>query len=99
MKYTSYVLYANSLLEYPFLLSICYNSKGDACFSKGGIMDYRKLLERKAAKARYAEEHICNFSLKLNDHTDQDILAWLAGLDNKQGTIKRLIRDEIQRLS
>ena len=99
MKYTSYVLYANSLLEYPFLLSICYNSKEDACFSKGGIMDYRKLLERKAAKARYAEEYICNFSLKLNDHTDQDILAWLAGLDNKQGTIKRLIRDEIQRLS
>ncbi|MBQ9825931.1 MAG: hypothetical protein IJM61_01955 [Firmicutes bacterium] len=62
-------------------------------------MDYRKLLERKAAKARYAEEHIRNFSLKLNDHTDQDILAWLASLDNKQGTIKQLIRDEIQRLS
>ena len=62
-------------------------------------MDYRKQLERKVAKAQYAEEHIKPFSLKLNDHTDQDILAWLAGLDNKQGTIKRLIRDEIQRLS
>ena len=31
----------------------------------------------------------------LNDHADQDILAWLTSLDNKQGTIKRLIRDEI----
>ena len=62
-------------------------------------MDYRKLLERKAAKARYTEEHIRPFSLKLNDRTDQDILAWLAGLDNKQGSIKRLIRDEIQRTS
>ncbi len=62
-------------------------------------MDYRKHLERKVAKARYAEEHIKPFSLKLNDNTDQDILAWLAGLDNKQGTIKRLIRDEIQRSS
>ena len=84
-----------------FNFCLCYTflHKGDACFSKGGIMDYRKLLERKAAKARYAEEHIRNFSLKLNDHTDQDILAWLASLDNKQGTIKQLIRDEIQRLS
>ena len=62
-------------------------------------MDYRKLLERKAAKARYAEEHIRPFSLKLNDRTDQDILAWIASLDNKQGSIKRLIRDEIQRTS
>ncbi len=62
-------------------------------------MDYRKLLERKAAKARYAEEHIRPFSLKLNDRTDQDILAWIASLDNKQGSIKRLIRDEIQRSS
>ncbi len=62
-------------------------------------MDYRKQLERKVAKARYAEEHIRNFSLKLNNHTDQDILSWLASLDNKQGTIKRLIRDEIQRSS
>ena len=62
-------------------------------------MDYRKALERKASKAQYAEEHIRPFSLKLNDRTDQDILAWLASLDNKQGTIKRLIRDEIQRLS
>ena len=62
-------------------------------------MDYRKLLERKATKAKYAEEHIRNFSLKLNDRTDQDILAWIAGLNNKQGTIKRLIRDEIQRSS
>ena len=60
-------------------------------------MDYKKLLERKAAKARYAEEHIRPFSLKLNDRTDQDILAWIANLDNKQGSIKRLIRDEIQR--
>ena len=62
-------------------------------------MDFRKLLERKAEKARYAEEHIRNLSLKLTDYTDQDILAWLASLDNKQGTIKRLIRDEIQRSS
>ena len=62
-------------------------------------MDNRKLIERKVAKAQYADVHIKPFSLKLNDRTDQDILAWLASLDNKQGTIKRLIREEIQRIS
>ena len=62
-------------------------------------MDNRKLIERKVAKAQYADAHIKPFSLKLNDRTDQDILAWLESLENKQGTIKRLIREEIQRIS
>ena len=35
--------------------------------------------------------------MKLNTGTDQDILAWLDEQDSKQGAIKRLIREEIER--
>lgn len=35
-------------------------------------------------------------SLKLNNHTDADILAKLAEVESRQGYIKSLIRDDIK---
>lgn len=35
--------------------------------------------------------------LKLNKGTDADILSWLDAQDNKQGYIKRIIREDIAR--
>ena len=47
------------------------------------------------AQAKYDAEHTTRISLKLNTRTDQDILWWLWGQKSKQGSIKRLIREEI----
>ena len=46
---------------------------------------------------KYDENNTTKVQLKLNNKTDADILAYLEKLDNKQGTIKRLIREEISR--
>ena len=37
--------------------------------------------------------------MKLNIHTDKDIIHWLWNQPSKQGSIKRLIREEIARNS
>lgn len=47
------------------------------------------------AQARYDAEHTTRISLKLNTGTDQDIIRWLWEQRSKQGSIKRLIREEI----
>lgn len=47
------------------------------------------------AQARYDAEHTTRISLKLNTGTDQDIIHWLWEQRSKQGSIKRLIREEI----
>lgn len=44
---------------------------------------------------KYQKENIQRVVLKLNKRTDTDILNWLDTLDNKQGTIKKLIREHI----
>ena len=46
---------------------------------------------------KYDKNNTTKVSLKLNLKTDADILAYLDTVDNKQGTIKRLIREEIER--
>ncbi len=43
-------------------------------------------------KETWDREHTTQFKLKLNNRTDRDILDWLNGLDNKQGSVKELIR-------
>lgn len=48
------------------------------------------------AQAKYDKENTVRFSMKLNIHTDQDIIRWLWRQRSKQGSIKRLIRDEIK---
>ena len=35
--------------------------------------------------------------MKLNNNTDKDILKWFASQSNKQGAVKRLIRNEIDK--
>lgn len=46
---------------------------------------------------RYDQTNTIKVSLKLNIKTDADIIEYLDSVDNKQGTIKQLIRNEISR--
>ena len=46
---------------------------------------------------KYDENNTTRVQLKLNNKTDSDILEYLDKVENKQGTIKRLIREEISR--
>lgn len=46
---------------------------------------------------KYDENNTTRVQLKLNKNTDADIIAYLNSVDNKQGTIKRLLREEISR--
>lgn len=47
------------------------------------------------ASAKYDADHTTQIKLKLNDKTDADILTKLDSVDNKQGYIKSLIRQDI----
>lgn len=47
---------------------------------------------------KYDENNTTRVQLKLNNKTDADILEYLDSVENKQGTIKRLLREEISRL-
>lgn len=47
----------------------------------------------------YDQNNTKKVSLKLNVKTDEDIINYLDSVDNKQGTLKRLIREEINRIS
>ena len=49
----------------------------------------------KRAQNKYNAENILQVSLKLNRRTEADIIAKLENVDNKQGYIKRLIRDDL----
>ena len=46
---------------------------------------------------KYDENNTTRVQLKLNNKTDSDILEYLDKVENKQGTIKRLLREEISR--
>ena len=46
---------------------------------------------------KYDQTNTIKVSLKLNIKTDADIIAYLDSVENKQGTIKQLIRNEINR--
>lgn len=46
---------------------------------------------------KYDENNTTRVQLKLNNKTDADILEYLNSVENKQGTIKRLLREEISR--
>ena len=49
------------------------------------------------AQTKYDKEHTTRYSLKFNLKTDQDIIRWIWGQKSFQGSIKRLIREEIAR--
>lgn len=46
---------------------------------------------------KYDQANTTQVKLKLNLKTDSDIIEYLNSCDNKQGTIKELIRKEIER--
>lgn len=54
---------------------------------------------RNQKQAKYDKGNTTGFYMKLNIHTDADILRWLWGQPSKQGAVKRLIREEIARNS
>lgn len=51
----------------------------------------------KAANRRYDKTNTRQIVLKLNTNTDADILAWLDEQPNRQGAIKKLVREQIDR--
>ena len=64
--------------------------------SKGG---YKTMASesRLRANAKYDKTHTAGVFLKLNIETDKDILDKLSSVPNKQGYIKQLIRDDMNR--
>ena len=52
---------------------------------------------KKKSNARYDNKHTTQIKLKLNNKTDADILKRLRHVANKQGYIKALIRDDINK--
>lgn len=52
---------------------------------------------QKRAIAKYDKQNTVRISLKFNTKTDVDILARLFAVGNKQGYIKKLIRDDIKK--
>ena len=58
----------------------------------GGISDAQAIAQR-----RYDKAHTTGFYMKLNTRTDLDIIKWLHAQKSKQGAIKQLIRQEIER--
>ncbi len=49
------------------------------------------------AQAKYDKDHTIRRSLKLNIKTDEDIIRWMWLQKSVQGSIKRLIREDIAR--
>ena len=58
-----------------------------------------QIAARTQAQAKYDRSHTTGFYMKLNTSSDQDILEWLDMQGSKQGAIKKLIREEIERTS
>ena len=49
--------------------------------------------------AAYDKKNTRLFHLKLNKKTDADVILWLESQESMQGAIKRLIREEIDRMT
>ena len=58
-------------------------------------MPYKNKEKRRSYQSRWCKDNIKGFYIKLSKTTDADIINRLAGLDNKQGYIKELIRADI----
>ena len=54
---------------------------------------------QRKANDRYQKSHIRQYNLRLNVRTDTDIIRFLDGTNNRQGLLKRLLREEIERKS
>ena len=58
-------------------------------------MPYKDKAKRRSYQSRWCKDNTKGIYLKLSKTTDADIINRLAGLDNKQGYIKELIRADI----
>ena len=52
---------------------------------------------RNKAQAKYDKKNTVGFYMKLNVHTDTDIIRWLWRQRSKQGAVKQLIREAIEK--
>ena len=52
---------------------------------------------QKRAVRKYDDANTVQFRMKLNKKTDKDILKKLDEVDNKQGYVKKLIRDDLSK--
>lgn len=52
---------------------------------------------QKRAVRKYDNANTVQFRMKLNKKTDEDILKKLEEVDNKQGYVKKLIRDDLSK--
>jgi len=52
-----------------------------------------------AAQEKYRKANRKTFTLELNQKTDADIIEFLAAIDNRNGFLKKLIRDEVKKRS
>ena len=52
---------------------------------------------QKRASSKYEKLHTTQISLKLNKKTDADVICKLDSVENKQGYVKTLIREDIKR--
>lgn len=55
------------------------------------------MTEKYGAQEKYQKENITRVVLKLNKKTDSDLLEWIESLDNKQGAIKEILRQHINK--
>lgn len=72
------------------MIGLCYND-----IPRGG--ERMATEAQKRAVAKYDKEHTTFVIMKLNLKTDADILKRLSEVDSKQGYIKRLIRQDMER--
>ena len=54
------------------------------------------MTEKYAPQNKYDQNNTTQVKLKLNKKTDADLLEWIETLDNKQGTIKEILRGHIR---
>ena len=50
----------------------------------------------KRAIEKYNKRMLKSYTIHLNRKTDEDIISFLDGLENKQGYIKNLIREDMR---
>ncbi len=51
----------------------------------------------KRGNAKWKKENAKIFAFRLYRNTDADLLAWFEKQENKQGLIKRLLREEMEK--
>lgn len=58
-------------------------------------MEHKTSEARRRANAKYDKSHTKQFNFKLNLQTDSDIIEKFKSVDNVQGYIKGLVREDI----